>query len=89
MDWKTFSTTFSLVFLAELGDKTQIATMTLASQTPSRMAVFLGAATALVATSALGVLGGDLVARYVSVRWLHRGAGVAMIVLGALMLRGE
>lgn len=90
MDWKLLGSTFAAVFLAELGDKTQLATMALASGGRSRWAVFLGAALALVATSALAVLAGDFVARYVSPLWLRRAAGVLFLVLGALfLLRSE
>ncbi|MEZ4371984.1 MAG: TMEM165/GDT1 family protein [Polyangiaceae bacterium] len=86
MDWKLLGSTFAAVFLAELGDKTQLATMALAGGGRSRWAVFFGAALALVATSALAVLAGDVVARYVSPVWLRRGAGVLFVVLGALFL---
>ncbi len=86
MDWKLLAQTFAAVFLAELGDKTQLATMSLASGTSSRWAVFAGAALALVATSALAVLGGDLVARWVPAVWVRRAGGALFVVLGALML---
>jgi putative Ca2+/H+ antiporter (TMEM165/GDT1 family) len=86
MTWKLFAQTFAAVFLAELGDKTQLATMSLASGTSSRWAVFAGAALALVTTSAVAVLGGDVVGRVVPAVWVKRGAGVLFVVLGALML---
>lgn len=86
MDWKILGTTFVTVFLAELGDKTQLATMALAAAPGARWAVFVGASLALVLTSALGVLAGDLVARHVPPVWVHRGAGALFVVLGALML---
>ncbi len=89
MDWKLLGSTFAAVFLAELGDKTQLATMALASGGRSRWAVFLGSALALVATSALAVLAGDVVARYVSPLWLRRGAGALFLVLGAWFLLGR
>lgn len=86
MNWAVFATTYGLIFMAELGDKTQLATLTLATRSGARWAVFLGASLALVTTSALGVLGGELVSRYVSPMWLHRIAGVAFIVLGGALL---
>jgi putative Ca2+/H+ antiporter (TMEM165/GDT1 family) len=90
MDWKLLGTTFVTVFLAELGDKTQLATMALAAAPGARWAVFIGASLALVATSALGVLAGELVGRYVSPVWVHRAAGALFLVLGTLLLvRGE
>jgi len=85
MDWKLFASTFAAIFLAELGDKTQLATMTLAAGSKSRWIVFAAAALALVATSALGVLGGDLVARLVPIKWVHRAAAVVFVVLGVVM----
>lgn len=86
MNWKLFATTFATVFVAELGDKTQLATMTLAAGSSSRWVVFAGAALALVATSLLGVLAGDLVARTVSPVWIKRIAGAIFIVLGVIYL---
>lgn len=85
MDWKLFATTFLAVFLAEMGDKTQLATMAFAAG-GSRWVVFAGAALALVATSALAVLAGEVVARYVSPTWIQRAAGLLFVVLGLLFL---
>ena len=89
MNLRLFASTFGLIFLAELGDKTQLATLSLSASGQSRLAVFLGAASALVVTSALGVVGGGLVARYVPPIWIHRVAGVAFVVMGALLLLGR
>lgn len=86
MDWKLLGSTFLAVFLAELGDKTQLATLALAGGGRSKIAVFVGSALALVLTSAIAVLAGDLVSRYVSPLWLRRAAGVMFLVLGALFL---
>ena len=84
-----FFTAFATVFLAELGDKTQLATLALATR-GSKLIVFAGAALALVCTSALGVLAAELLNRYLSPVWVHRGAGVLFLVLGALILiKGE
>lgn len=91
MDWKLLISTFGAVFVAELGDKTQLATLSMASGTTSKWAVFAGSALALCATSALAVIGGDLVARIISPAWLRRISGGVFLVLGALFLltRGE
>ena len=86
MDWKLLATTFGAVFLAELGDKTQLATLTLASGRVSRLAVFVGAAGALVCTSLIAVLAGAAISRYVPESYLRRGAGVVFVVLGILYL---
>lgn len=85
MDIKLFATTFALVFVAELGDKTQLATLSLATS-GSRFTVFAAAALALVLTTALAVLGAELIARHVSPLWLQRVAGAMFLVLGALTL---
>lgn len=90
INWNLAVTAFVTVFLAELGDKTQLATLALATQPGSRLAVFLGAALALVCTSALGVLAADVVTRYLHPLWVHRAAGVLFVVLGVLILvKGE
>jgi putative Ca2+/H+ antiporter (TMEM165/GDT1 family) len=85
MDLKIFASTFTLVFLAELGDKTQLAVLTLSggSSGSARWMIFAGSALALAATSAIGVLGGDLVARLVSPIWIKRVAGVGFLLMGA------
>lgn len=86
MDWKLFASTFAAIFLAEIGDKTQLATLSLASGGSSRWAVFLGAALALVATSAVAVLAGEAVSRVLPPEWLRRAAGVCFLLLGAYFL---
>jgi len=85
MDWRVVGSTFVAVLLAEMGDKTQLATMALAAGT-SRWAVFAGAAAALVASTALAVLLGDVVARTVPPHWVRRVAGALFIVIGAAFL---
>jgi putative Ca2+/H+ antiporter (TMEM165/GDT1 family) len=84
MDWKTFATVFGTVFLAELGDKTQLATVVFAAKSSvSLWTIFAGAALALVLTSAIGVAIGALVAQYVNPRYLSYAAGMGFIVIGA------
>jgi putative Ca2+/H+ antiporter (TMEM165/GDT1 family) len=89
MDWKLLASTFGVVFLAELGDKTQLATLSLAAGGSSRWVVFAGSAAALVATSAIAVVGGEALSRVVSPEWLKRGAGVLFLVLGVVFLLGS
>jgi putative Ca2+/H+ antiporter (TMEM165/GDT1 family) len=86
MDLKLMGTTFLAVFLAELGDKTQLATLTFAASGQSRWAVFIGSAAALVATSAIAVLAGEAITRVVSPLLLKRLAGLAFVVIGAWVL---
>jgi hypothetical protein len=89
MDLKLLLSTFSLVFLAELGDKTQLATLSLAASGRSRLVVFAGASIALIATSGLAVLFGEAVTRVIPAAWIHRAAGVAFVVMGILLLLGK
>ena len=89
MDLKLMATAFATVFLAELGDKTQLATLTFAAEGKSRWAVFVGAAVALVTTSAIAVIAGEAVSRVVPVLWLKRVAGAAFIAIGIWTLWGS
>ena len=86
MDFKTVFTTFGMIFLAELGDKTQLATFTFAAESSSRWAVFVGSAGALVLTSLLGVVFGSVVHKLVPPQMIKTGAAVLFIVLGLWML---
>lgn len=86
MEWKALLTAFVTVFVAELGDKTQLATFSLAAGGASRWTIFAGSALALVATSAIAVLAGGAIGRVVSPVWLKRAAGVLFVVLGVIYL---
>jgi len=88
LDWRLLASTFGLVFLAELGDKTQLATLTLAASGQSRWAVFLGAASALVLTSAIAAMAGEAISRAIPAIWMRRVAGLAFLVLGGFYLLG-
>jgi len=89
MDWRVFLTTFGVIFLAEMGDKTQLAAMTMAAQTKRPWAVFIGSALALTAVSAIGVVVGGVVGDYVPLIWVKRVAAIAFIVIGVFMLLGK
>jgi putative Ca2+/H+ antiporter (TMEM165/GDT1 family) len=89
MDLRVLVTTFGIIFLAEMGDKTQLAAMTMAAQTKRPWAVFVGASLALAAVSALGVLVGSVIGDYVPLEWVKRSAAVAFIIIGILMLAGK
>jgi len=83
MDAKALLAVFGTVFLAELGDKTQLATVLFAAnRANSAWMVFVAASLALVAASALGVLAGSLVAQHVNTRHLSLVAGAGFIVIG-------
>jgi putative Ca2+/H+ antiporter (TMEM165/GDT1 family) len=89
MDWRVMLTTFGVIFLAEMGDKTQIAAMTMAAEKKRPWEVFIAASLALVAVSAIGVLVGNALGQYLPLVWIKRAAGAAFIVIGALILSGK
>jgi putative Ca2+/H+ antiporter (TMEM165/GDT1 family) len=83
MDLRVLATVFTSVFIAELGDKTQLATMLFAAdKEASKLTVFIGASLALVLTSAIGVLAGSIISQYVSEKTLSYLAGAGFIVIG-------
>ena len=87
MDPKLFATVFGTIFVAELGDKTQLATLLYSSDAnASRWTVFAAAAAALVLTSAIGVAAGSLVSQWISPRALSRLAGIGFIAIGIWIL---
>lgn len=86
MDWKLMLVTFGTIFLAELGDKTQLATLAFSAANRSFWSVFIGSALALVLTSALATLLGSVLARCLPARWVGLGAGVLFIVIGAFLV---
>jgi len=90
MFWQTLTTTFGVLFLAELGDKTQLAVLCLAAtKGVSHWAVFLGAAAALVVITLLAVFVGRAVGTYLPGQVVHKVAGAVFVVMGILMLIGK
>jgi len=85
MSRQAFSSTFGLLFLAELGDKTQLAVLGLAGKYRAPWIVFLGGALALTAVTGLGVVGGQGLCRVLPERLLRWFSAAAFIVIGALM----
>ena len=88
MDLKVFFTVFGSMLLMELGDKTQLATVSFAASHESRLSVFLGAATALVVTSLLAVLFGQVAANFVPELVLKRVCGGIFVAIGVLLIVG-
>lgn len=87
MDWKILGIVFASVFIAEMGDKTQLATMLFAADKDvSKWTIFFGASLALVATSAIGVLVGGALSEYVNEKYLHYAAGAGFIIIGVWTL---
>jgi Ca2+/H+ antiporter, TMEM165/GDT1 family len=86
IDWRVLLTTFGTIFLAEMGDKTQLAAMTMAAQTKKPLAVFIGAALALACVSALGVAVGGVLGEFLPLVWIKRAAALGFIAIGVLIL---
>lgn len=87
MDWKIFATIFMTVLIAELGDKTQLATMLFAAdKAVSKYTVFFAASAALIVASAIGVLAGTLLSEYINEKYLQYLAGFGFILIGAFTL---
>ncbi len=87
VDLKTLSVVFSAVFIAELGDKTQLATMLFATDKGvSKLTVFAGASLALVVASAIGVLAGSFISQYISEKYLSIIAGIGFVAIGIVTI---
>ena len=86
MDVALVSSTFLTVLLAELGDKTQLATMALGSSSGRPLMVFLGSTTALLLASLLGVMVGGSLASMAPPAWLHLAAGIGFLIQGVCLL---
>lgn len=90
MDLKLFATVFGTIFIAELGDKTQLATLLYASDAAHpKLTVFAASAAALVLSSALGVLAGSLVAEYANPKVIRWVAGLGFVAVGVWVLSGS
>lgn len=84
--WRVFSSTFLTIFLAEMGDKTQLATLLMSAESQSPWLVFAGAAAALIATSLLGVLIGRWLANRLSPKTLETAAGTLLLFISVMLL---
>jgi putative Ca2+/H+ antiporter (TMEM165/GDT1 family) len=87
MELKVFFTVFAAVFIAELGDKTQLATMLFAADKEVRKwTVFCGASAALIVATAIGVIAGTLLSEFINEKYLNYLAGAGFILIGAFTL---
>ncbi|MEH2151385.1 TMEM165/GDT1 family protein [Nostoc sp.] len=80
-----FGTTFVTIFLAEIGDKTQLSTLLMSAQSHSPWVVFIGSAAALITTSLLGVLLGSWIANRLSPKTVEKSAGVMLLVISLML----
>ncbi|MGF1478763.1 MAG: TMEM165/GDT1 family protein [Cyanophyceae cyanobacterium] len=84
--WSIFSSTFLTIFFAEMGDKTQLATLLISAESESPVVVFTGAAVALIATSLLGVIIGYWLAKRLSPRLLDLAVALLLLLISGLLL---
>lgn len=89
MDWKIFAATFGAVFLAEMGDKTQLACMTMTADSKAPWIVLGATLAALTLASIIGVAVGCVIGNYIPAHLVKKGAGGLFLVIGALMLTGK
>ncbi len=89
MDWKVMITTFGTIFLAELGDKTQLAAILMTSKTGQPLSVFLGAIGALSLVTLVGVAVGEGLLSMIPQHFLKKGAALAFILVGIWMFFGK
>lgn len=83
MDLKIFLTVFITIFIAEIGDKTQLATLLFAADKEvNKLTVFAGASLALIVAAGVGVLAGGIMSNYISEKYLHYIAGMGFIGIG-------
>lgn len=88
MTWSALFSTFGIIFIAELGDKTQLAVMTQTCKYRCPMPVFLGASLGLTLVTAIGAAGGKMVSHFIPAEVIRAIAGMAFVIMGALIFRG-
>jgi len=86
VDWRILASTFGLIFLAELGDKTQLAAIVMSAESKAPLAVFLGAVLALALVTLIGVAIGGTLTRVIPARYIRMAAGGLFVIIGILML---
>lgn len=89
MNWKIFTAAFVTLLLAELGDKTQLAVITMTAESKSWASVFLGGSLALVCVTLIGALFGQAIIKVIPQHVLHYVAGGLFIVMGVLAILGK
>jgi len=85
INWKLLWSTFALLFVAELGDKTQLAVICASASSDRPWTVFLGAALALIIVTLIGTLAGQVMARFVAPDLLRKGTAGLFVLMGVLM----
>ena len=86
MDWQLFGLSFITVFLAEIGDKSQLAAIALGGSSKSPRAVFFGSITALILASFIGVIIGGGVAQIIPTKLLKSLAAIGFVIMALKLL---
>lgn len=86
MNWKLLALTYCLLFFAEMGDKTQLAVMSLVAQYKAPVPIFLGATLALATVTFVGAAFGQVISRFIPAEYLQGLAGLLFIIMGIVML---
>jgi len=89
MDWKVFCATFGAIFLAELGDKTQLANLSLAAKSRSWVTVFTSSVLAFAVVTLITVVMGNVLSRYIRPELVRYCAATLFVVVGVLMFAGK
>jgi putative Ca2+/H+ antiporter (TMEM165/GDT1 family) len=87
LDYKVFLTTFFIIFLAELGDKTQLAAISLTAESRKPLSVFLGASAALMLVTLIGVIFGEALTKFLGEKLIRVLAAVCFITVGIFLLK--
>ncbi len=87
MDWKVILSSFCILFLAELGDKTQLAVFTLVTQNKKPIPVFIGASLALILVTYIGAFFGNLVTKYIPTYILKLLSGILFLIIGIFVIK--
>jgi putative Ca2+/H+ antiporter (TMEM165/GDT1 family) len=86
LNWKLFTLAFGMLFLAELGDKTQLSVITLVAQNKQPLPIFLGASVALIAVTFIGAFFGEVITRYIPTSIIQLVAGILFVGIGIFVL---
>ncbi|MFH1363368.1 MAG: TMEM165/GDT1 family protein [Candidatus Omnitrophota bacterium] len=89
MDWKVFLAAFGAIFLAELGDKTQMANLCLSAKSKSWLTVFVASVAAFAVVTLITVSLGNILGKYIHPGYVKYASAVIFIAIGALMLIGK
>ena len=89
MDWKIFFATFGTIFLAELGDKTQIANLCLAAKSKSWLSVLVASIVAFSIVTAITVFLGNILCKFIRPEYIKYGAATLFVSIGLLMFLGK